>query len=119
MSRRKKILVGAAAAPVVLCLVGALILAVVNSRRAEASAEPEVLDARQQALVNEAHHLRLSLGDAVWPGFGSGDIPLLVYNEASVFLTGYDGAPPAGWRTVPGDQAYGRAWEPADSGGMT
>jgi hypothetical protein len=119
MGKRKKILVGAAVAPLTLCLVGALILAVVNSRRAEASAEPEVLDARQQALVNEAQHLRLSLGDAVWPGFGSGDIPLLVYNEASVFLTGYEGAPPAGWRTVPNDRALGRAWEPADSGGMT
>lgn len=74
----------------------------------EAAAE---LDAVTQARVDEIFHLRQTLGDDVWPGWGDAEIPLILYNEEYAFLVGYPGDPPAGWLPVDADQPIGAAWE--------
>lgn len=69
------------------------------------------LGALEKARLAEAFHLRRTLGDRVWPGWGSATIPAVVYNEGYVFLVGYPD-PPAGWRTVPDHRQHGGPWEP-------
>ncbi len=66
----------------------------------------------EKARAAEALHLRAELGEAIWPGFGRADVPLLLYNEANSFLLGYPD--PAGWAPVNGDAFDGRPyyWQP-------
>ena len=102
----------------------ALIGLTLASNAALPSASPAVrtLDETQTALLRETFHLRASLGNAVWPGWGDVHIPLLVYNERYAFLTGYAAdsprseGPPAGWTVVPWDRQAGGAWERMDDG---
>ena len=72
----------------------------------------EKLDDASKAYLLEAEHLRRSLGESVWPGFGQvDDIPAILYNEDYAFLTGY-ADPPDGWIKVPAGQHRGGPWEP-------
>jgi hypothetical protein len=76
--------------------------------------ESEVIDklsAAEKARVAEFFHLREQLGNQVWPGWGSADIPVIVYNEAYAFLIGYPD-PPDGWIKVSQNQQLGGPWEP-------
>jgi hypothetical protein len=76
---------------------------------AEVDAAAE-LDSLTQDRVDEIFHLRQTLGDDVWPGWGDAEIPLILYNEEYAFLIGYPGDPPAGWLPVGADQPVGAAW---------
>jgi hypothetical protein len=58
----------------------------------------------------ETSHLRQVVGDQVWPGWGQVDIPVILYNEAYAFITGYPDPPP-GWVKVPMGIARGGPWE--------
>jgi hypothetical protein len=69
------------------------------------------LSAEEKARIREAFHLRQTLGNEVWAGWGSADIPMIVYNEEDAFLLGYPD-PPSGWVRVPQMTAQGGAWEP-------
>ena len=71
----------------------------------------ERLSDLEKARLAEAAHLRQSLGNEVWPGWGEADIPFIVYNEEYAFLVGYPD-PPYGWVKVPQDISRGEAWEP-------
>ncbi len=64
----------------------------------------------EKARLAEAIHLRQTLGDMVWPGWGLLDIPIIVYNEEYAFLVGYS-SPPAGWVKMPQDEPRGGPWE--------
>lgn len=79
----------------------------------------EHLGDAEKARLAELFHLRQQLGDAVWPGWGQADIPLIVYNEAYAFLVGYPGPPPPGWLKMPQRSPRGSPWElvPGDSFG--
>ena len=74
------------------------------------------LNAAEKARLAEMFHLRRTLGERVWPGWGQADIPVIVYNEAYAFLVGYLDPPP-GWLKMPQRMARGGPWEvvPADS----
>lgn len=61
----------------------------------------------------EARHLRAMVGDAIWPGWGQMDIPVLSYNEAYAFLVDY-AQPPAGWVKLPAGEQRGGVWEVVD-----
>ncbi len=63
-----------------------------------------------KARLAEAIHLRRELGDALWPGWGGADIPMILYNEEYAFLMGYPD-PPAGWTTIPNRDAKGVEWD--------
>ncbi len=94
----------------VLCLVGAGISAIANSRLPTQSPVVDRLTEADKARLAEAAHLRQSLGEEIIPGWSQADIPLILYNEQYVFLAGYPN-PPAGWDKVPGGPHRGVAWE--------
>ena len=89
--------------------------AVANSRLPRASADPQQLNPAEQARVAEFFHAQNALGDRVWPGFGRADIPVVLYNETTVFLVGpHDPVP--GWQPMPNGRRQGGAWEPLPDG---
>lgn len=98
-------------AGILLCCGGLGITAVINQSMPTASESPERLSAAEKARLAEYFHLRQSLGNAVWPGWGDVEQPVVLYNEQRVFLVGYP-EPPDGWLTVPGENLVGSAWQP-------
>lgn len=64
----------------------------------------------EKARLAEAIHLRQTLGDTVWLGWGLLDVPIIVYNEEYAFLVGYS-SPPAGWVKMPQNEPRGGPWE--------
>jgi hypothetical protein len=73
--------------------------AVSNIGRPTASRVLDHLSPEERARAEEARHLRQSLGDTIWPGFGRADVPLLVYNERYAFLFGEETVP-TGWERL-------------------
>jgi len=71
----------------------------------------ERLSEVEKARLVELSHLRGALGDAVWPGWGEAEIPVIVHNEAYAFLVGYPGTPPDGWTMVPRNERRGGPWQ--------
>jgi len=71
----------------------------------------ERLSEVEKARLAELFHLRAALGDAVWPGWGEAEIPVIVHNEAYAFLVGYPGTPPDGWTMVPRNERRGGPWQ--------
>ncbi len=74
--------------------------------------EPEVLDRLEpldKARLEETLHLKRELGEAVWPGWGKADIPVLLRTREYGFLVGHSD-PPAGWVPVDGDSLDGRPY---------
>jgi hypothetical protein len=101
-----------------IVVVAAGVLLIINRLSPTASADPDHLDPLALAQLDEFAHLHRTLGDAVWPGFGDQTVPVVVYNEANVFLAGLaDPAP--GWRTVPGGRSLGGDWQPVDAPALT
>lgn len=73
---------------------------------------PDTLDQLtdlDKARLAETLHLKATLGEQVWPGWGKADIPVILWNSDYTFLTGFD-APPAGWETVPDTTLDGAAY---------
>src|SRR5512133_981906 len=52
------------------------------------------------ARLLEALHLQTTLGDKAWPGWGSAEIPVIVWNRSYEFLANYKAEAPAGWSSV-------------------
>jgi len=65
----------------------------------------------EKARLQEAFHLRETIGDQVWPGWAEQKIPIIVYNEKNAFLVGYQNPPP-GWLKVPQRLKQGGQWIP-------
>lgn len=107
----RRMVLGAIAGLLVLCLLLAAVMTLLNRGLPTGSAVVERLSDLDKARLAEATHLRQTIGDQVWPGWGQVDIPLITYNEEYVFLVGYPNPPP-GWRKVPSGQAMGGLWEP-------
>ena len=96
-----------------LLLLVALLLggiAVYNMTLPERSPVLTKLSQEELARVAEITHLRQTLGDEVWPGWASMDIPILLYNEQYAFLSGME-QPDTGWVSVPYGAAEGGVWE--------
>ncbi len=70
----------------------------------------ERLSEAEKARLAEMFHLRQALGNAVWPGWGEADIPVIVHNEAYAFLVGHPSPPPDGWTMVPRNEQRGGPW---------
>lgn len=85
-------------------------IAVLNVNLPTESPNPDQLSANEQNRLNEINHLRTTLGDKIWPGWANQNIPIVVYNEAYVFLTGIEN-PTNGWIRVPYQSVAGGAWE--------
>lgn len=116
MRQAIRIILSGLVALIIVVAAAAIFLAAANSALPRASADPAQLSQLDLARLAEFAHLQRELGDTVWPGYGDQPIPVVLYNEATVFAAGL-GNPPDGWRTVPGDRRVGGAWQPAaDSG---
>ncbi len=94
-----------------LCAASAALTALSNIGLPTHSQVTERLSELEKVRLAETIHLRQTLGDAVWPGWGQADIPIIVYNEEYAFLVGYPD-PPDGWLKMPWEDARGGAWEP-------
>jgi hypothetical protein len=81
------------------CLLAVTISAASNLFLPEVPTTLERLEALDQARLAEAMQLRRVLGDSAWPGLGSADIPMMVWNEEYSFLAGGEAAPP-GWEAL-------------------
>lgn len=110
MRKVARIIAGVITALVLLITVAAVLSAVVNLNRPNQSATPDRLSATEQARLAEYFHVHEALGDAVWPGWGAADIPVITYNEAYAFLTGLPD-PADGWLKVPQNRPRGGPWE--------
>jgi hypothetical protein len=93
-----------------LCIVAVAGLYVSNLNLPTQSSQVERLTELEKARLEEATHLRESLGNEIWPGWGEVDIPYIVYNEKYAFLVGYQD-PPAGWVMEPRKERRGGPWE--------
>jgi hypothetical protein len=106
-----RLLIYLALVGLLLCLLGTGLSAASNIGLPPHSTVADRLSEVEKAHLAEAVHLRQVIGDAVWPGWGTANIPLIVYNESFAFLVGYPDPPP-GWIKVPGAIARGGPWEP-------
>ncbi len=99
-----------------LCILGVSVSAVSNNLLPARSTVTDRLSDLDKARAAEALHLRRALGDSLWPGWGTADIPMIFYNEEFAFLTGF-ADPPAGWSKLPDFAPRGGPWDavPEDS----
>lgn len=74
-----------------------------------AGAAPEHLTPLDKARLAETLHLKDTLGDQVWAGWGHAEIPIILWTGGYEFLTGMH-EPPAGWELVAGDAFEGQPY---------
>lgn len=63
-----------------------------------------------KARLEEAIHLRQTLGGQILPGWEQADIPIILFNQEYLFLVGYPD-PPDGWVKIPHGTQMGKPWE--------
>lgn len=95
----------------VLFLILLVISALINRSLSTESEIVDRLGTSEKARLAEFYQVRQQLGNDVWPGWGTADIPVVLYNESFAFLVGYPD-PPAGWVKVPQNERRGGPWEP-------
>lgn len=93
-----------------LLLVAAVAVSALSNRNLPS--EPERLDrltSLDKARLAEALQLKQERGEAIWPGWGKTEIPVLLWNRGYSFLIGHS-APPAAWEAVPDDRFVGQIY---------
>ena len=110
MKKVRKFLLVAILSLMGLCLLLIAISVLSNQGLPQQSTVVETLSNADKVRLSETLHLRQTVGDEVWPGWGQADIPAIVYNESYAFLVGYP-QPPDGWIKVPADIKRGGYWE--------
>jgi hypothetical protein len=108
--RRRRLAIGLLGGLLIICLLASTIAYLTNLSLPSKSESSDRLSQLEKGRLAEAQQVRGAFGEAVWPGFGQADIPILEYNEAYAFLVGYPD-PPAGWVKVPNPGGRGQAWE--------
>lgn len=93
-----------------LCVGTVLLSAIINVFIPRSSHNPDQLSAVDIARLFEADHLRGQLGEQVFPGFQTYDIPDLLFNEQNAFLLGMSN-PATGWVKVPQEAQRGGEWQ--------
>lgn len=68
------------------------------------------LTALDKAHLAEALHLQHTLGGQVLPDWDQADIPIILFNERTIYLTGISN-PPDGWEKIPSGKQLGLPWE--------
>lgn len=95
----------------VACLGGTAVSLITNRALPTAEMDAAQLSDLDKARLAEIIHLRQTLGNLSWPGWGDADIPLILFNDAYAFLVGYPGEPSPGWRKVPQGERRGNPWQ--------
>jgi len=93
-----------------LCTLFSVISVLSNKALPVKTINPEILSLDDKARILEIDHLRRSLGNDVFPGWGEVDLPMLFYNESFAFLVGYSD-PPNGWQRMPGAPLNEADWK--------
>ncbi len=105
---RRALLIGTGGL-LLLCLSAAGLSALSNRNLPPGPAALDRLDPLDKARLQETLHLKQELGEAVWPGWGQADIPVMLWNKDYSFLVGYPD-PPADWAIVAGDDFDGQPY---------
>lgn len=63
-----------------------------------------------KARLEEAFHLRQTLGGQILPGWDQAEIPTILFNQEYLFLVGFPD-PPDGWVKIPQGTQLGKPWE--------
>jgi hypothetical protein len=99
MTRKKKFLLAVPLGLMLLCLIAAAGSAIANQNLPEPPESSAVLTMEDQARLAEALRLKAELGNAVWPGWGDSQYPVILWNREFSFLYGAEN-PPEGWEAV-------------------
>src|SRR5512139_3413667 len=79
-----------------LCLLLSFV-SLISNRSLPGEESFDTLSSIEKARLLETLHLRSSLGDLAWKGWGNADIPVIIWNRSYEFLTNYMGEIPSGW----------------------
>ncbi len=90
-------------------LFGYIVFAALLSLGQKAEVVSARLSAADKQELAEALRLKAEAGDEVWPGFGSAEISVILYDENSEFLIG-EASPPPPWQVVEDDDFAGRRY---------
>lgn len=93
-----------------LCLATLAASFLVNAFTPQPETALDHLSELDKARLAEAYHLRQTLGSEVIPGWAEVDIPVIVYNQAYLFLVGFP-EPADGWVKMPHGTRLGQPWE--------
>jgi len=63
-----------------------------------------------KARFSESLHLKSTLGDQVWQGWGDAEIPIIIWNRSYEFLFNYPNKPPSEWSRITNDDLHGNAY---------
>ena len=94
---------------ILLCLAAVVASAWSNRYLPSGPAVLDRLTSLDKARLAEALHLKETLGEQVWPGWGQMEIPLILWNHEYAFLVGHPD-PPEEWEAVPGDTFEGQPY---------
>jgi hypothetical protein len=78
------------------------VLSVSSNRNLPKADHADILGSVDQARLLEALHLKATLGDQLWQGWGRSDIPVIIWNRSYEFLANYDDKPPECWSMMEG-----------------
>lgn len=95
---------------VLLCLFFSVASLWSNRSLPAAPLAPERLEPLDKIRLAETLHLKSSLGDAIWDGFGLEPIPIVLHYGQVSFLIGYPGRLPEAWQEVLGDDFQGQVY---------
>jgi hypothetical protein len=110
-TRRRRTLLWIVLGLLVLCLTGAGLSALSNRGLPDSIEDSDRLSSLDKARLAEALQLKQTLGDRIWPGLSTTEIPILLWNRTYSFLIGSDiSFAPTGWEEVPGDTFLGEPY---------
>ena len=92
-----------------LCLLLAFV-SLISNRSLPGEESFDTLSSIEKARLLETLHLRSSLGDQAWKGWGNADIPVIIWNRSYEFLTNYKGELPSGWSMVADEDLSGQMY---------
>lgn len=93
----------------VFCFLTTAISFLINLTLPTTSPVVETLSALEKARIEESFHIRATLGNQIFPGFGEENLAQVVYNEKYAFLLNQHN-PSDGWYALPSEDLKGEAW---------
>lgn len=106
---KRRILLFSVLGLLLVCIAGASVSALSNRDLPTGPVVLDHLDPLDKVRLQETLHFKRELGEAVWPGWGQADIPIILWNAEYSFLVGYPN-PPASWEQVNGDDFEGQPY---------
>ena len=109
MKRLRRMVLYALAALLLLCGIASLAAVLSNQTLPSPPSVTNQLSELDKVRLAETLHLRQQLGEEVWSGWGTADIPIIIWNRDYSFLRGFGSQPPS-WEVVPDDTFQGQPY---------